>query len=128
MAGLRLGLLRAAAASVVVLGCSLIAEPQQTPPPLSFAGGDTFQTLCHWPAGTPLAFSGWATWAELGMADPSGVSASDEQVYALVSRERIRQTTAHLGRPVIARAFCWTDGETVGVSAVSDEWVLNRQP
>ena len=105
--------------------CELLVKPVVTPPPLGDGGRDTFATICTWLPGTPLAFAGWATWAELGMADPSGVTGPDTLVYVAVSRIRVR-LDKNIGPPAFARGFCWTDGKTVGITGVADDWAPPR--
>jgi hypothetical protein len=112
--------------AVLALGCTLLERPYQSPPPLA-GRADTFQTMCNWPAGTVMAFAGWATMAELGLTDGTGHPGPDDLVYAVVSRDRISQYK-NLGPPVVARGICWTDGNVVGMSGVPDDWVLNRKP
>jgi len=116
--------------AVMFAGCELIPDPFQIvepiqTPPLGTAQADSFWTICGWPAGTPLAFQGWATWAELGIPDPSGVSGPDALVFAVVSRDPV-QHQANLGPPRIGRGICWTDVATVGRAGVPDDWAPSR--
>jgi len=77
-----------------------------------------------WPASPPLAFAGWATFAEIGrpeLAPPDGL----ERVFALVTRDAIDQPL--LGGPgvVHGRGLCVLQADgSIGVSSVSDDWTL----
>jgi hypothetical protein len=111
------------AVSLLILACSSIPEPTQTPPPVADDG--TFENQCGWPTGTALAFSGWASLADLGIADQFGTTNSTQLVHAIVTRDRITMM-AMVGAATMTRGICWTDGEFVGVTGVADDWVLVR--
>jgi hypothetical protein len=125
MAGSHLRALGRAVLFLSSLGCSLVATPVQTPPPLA-GTSDTFQSICNWPAGTVTAFQGWALAAEIGIDKLDGVTRPGDLVYAVVSRDRIRYVP-NIGAPGFSRMICWTDGKTVGTAGVRDDWALNQQ-
>ena len=79
---------------------------------------------CSWPAGTPLAFAGWATVADLG-ADQIVQGNPLAHVYALVSRDPV-EVVPMIGPAMLERGFCALrqDGTQVE-SGVPDDWALH---
>lgn len=104
-----------AVVGLAVAACSLVRPTAVLPPnaPLSLAE-------CGWSAGTPLAFAGWATLAELGRS--AGLHGGDERVFAIVSRDRI-ELHPMIGPSRMARGYCarGLDGQ-LEQSGVPDDW------